>query len=87
VWRIEPRWVEWNHLDMPTSNLPASLVDKKLVQISDIHIGETVDEEYIIEQFKRISKINPDILVYTGDFISLVNVDQAPFDQLRRILK
>lgn len=87
MWRIEPRWVEWNHLDMPTSNLPASLVDKKLVQISDIHIGETVDEEYIIEQFKRISKINPDILVYTGDFISLVNVDQAPFDQLRRILK
>lgn len=53
IWRIEPRWVEWNQYVMPITNLPESLVGKKLVQISDIHIGETVDEEYIIKQFKK----------------------------------
>jgi predicted MPP superfamily phosphohydrolase len=87
IWRIEPRWVEWNHYVMPIKNLPESLVDKKLVQISDIHISETVDEEYIIKQFKKISDINPDILVFTGDYISAVNINQAPFDQLQKILE
>lgn len=87
VWRIEPRWVEWNYLEMSIKNLPESLVDKKLIQVSDIHIGETVEVAYIINQFKKIDKANADILVYTGDFISPVRIDQAPFDQLEEALK
>lgn len=86
VWRIEPRWVEWNFLDMPTKNLPNTLIDKKLIQISDIHIGETVSEEFIINQFKKVNKLNPDIVVYTGDFISPVGMNHAPFDQLEKAL-
>jgi len=68
---------------MPTKNLPSSLIDKKIVQISDIHIGETVEEDFIIKQFNKVTKINPDIVVYTGDFISPVGMNQAPFDQLK----
>lgn len=87
IWRIEPRWVEWNYIDMPTKNLPLSLKDKKLVQVSDIHIGETVEEEYIISQFNKIKKLNPEIITYTGDFISPINDNEAPFLQLEKALK
>ncbi|MCA5006388.1 metallophosphoesterase [Sphingobacterium bovistauri] len=87
VWRIEPRWVRWNKIDMPIQHLPEGLINKKLVQISDIHIGETVNEDYIINQFKQVNKLKPDIVVYTGDFISPINIDQAPFEQLERTLQ
>lgn len=87
IWRIEPRWVEWNHLDMPIKNLPSALIDKTVIQVSDIHIGETVDEDYIIRQFEKINAFGPDIMVYTGDFISPVRVNQAPFDQLEKALQ
>lgn len=87
IWRIEPRWVEWNYIDMPTKNLPISLQNKTLVQVSDIHIGETVSEDYIIKQFTKIDKINPDIIAYTGDLISPINDNQAPFDQLEQAIK
>ena len=87
AWRIEPRWVEWNFIDMPTKNLPNGLIDKKIVQISDIHIGETVEEDFIIKKFNEVKNIHPDIVLYTGDFISPVRVNQAPFDQLEKALQ
>ena len=87
IWRIEPRWVEWNKMDMTIENLPSHLEGKTLVQLSDIHIGQTVEEEYILKQFDAVNDLKPDILVYTGDFISAVRIDQAPYDQLKTILK
>lgn len=87
AWRIEPRWVEWNTIDMPIKNLPQNLIDKKLVQISDIHIGEHVNDDFIIDEFQKINNVNPDIVAYTGDFISPVRINHAPFDQLEHILK
>lgn len=87
AWRIEPRWVEYNYLPMPTQNLPNDLVDKKIVQISDIHIGETVEEEFIIKNFKKIKKLNPDIVVFTGDFISPVQINKAPYEQLNAVIQ
>jgi predicted MPP superfamily phosphohydrolase len=87
VWRIEPRWVEYNYFDMPIKNLPDSLQNKTLIQLSDIHIGETVNEDFIIKKFKEVNKLNPDIVVYTGDFISIVRKNEAPFDQLEEALK
>lgn len=87
VWRIEPRWVEWNYITMPIKNIPDTLIGKNIVQISDIHIGEQVEENYIIKEFEKINQTTPDIVIYTGDFISSSPIDQAPYDQLEKVLK
>lgn len=70
TWRIEPHWVEFVHRRLPVSNLPAPLVGRRLVQLSDIHVGPRVDDDYIIDTFRATSELQPDIVVITGDLMS-----------------
>ena len=70
TWRIEPHWLEIVRRPLPIAGLPKTLVGKRLVQISDLHIGPQVDDDYLINTFDRVRQIAPEIVVYTGDFIS-----------------
>ncbi len=70
TWRIEPHWLEIVRRPLPIAGLPETLVGKRLVQISDLHIGPQVDDDYLINTFDRVRQIAPEIVVYTGDFIS-----------------
>ena len=54
------------------------------MQISDIHIGNRFDYQYIIDSFKKAQKLKPDIAVYTGDYVSFENERQ--FEQLDEVL-
>lgn len=87
AWRMEPRWVEWTYVDMPITNLPDNLIGKQLIQISDIHVGEQVDDDFIIAVFKKINTLKPDFVLYTGDFISTSETHVSPYSQLEHILK
>lgn len=70
AWQIEPFWLEIVRLKMKIPNLPKSLKGKLLMQISDIHVGNRFDWSYLIDSFKIAQELNPDIVVYTGDFVS-----------------
>lgn len=41
----------------------------RIAQISDSHIGATMDGDDFINYMKKINKSNPDIVVVTGDFV------------------
>ncbi len=84
-WQIEPFWLEFVQKKMPTNNLPTNLIGKKLMQLSDIHIGDRFDYTYIIDSFKKAQKLNPDFVVYTGDFVSYDSEKQL--NQLKEVLK
>ncbi len=85
TWRIEPFWLEFVKIKMPVRHLPPELIGKTLMQISDIHIGNRFDYQYIIDSFKEAQTLNPDFVVYTGDFVSYENEKQ--FDQLNEVLQ
>jgi uncharacterized protein len=68
TWRIEPHWVEFVERPLPIAHLPAALVGRTLVQLSDLHVGTRVDDDYVTGVFDRIRDIAPDIVVFTGDF-------------------
>ena len=70
AWQIEPFWLEFVKVKMKIPNLPKKLVGKTLMQISDIHVGARFDWNYLIDSFKEAQVLNPDIVVYTGDFVS-----------------
>ena len=70
AWQIEPFWLEFVKIKMPVKNLPQDLVGKTLMQISDIHIGNRFDFNYIIESFDKAREFAPDFVVYTGDYVS-----------------
>jgi len=75
-WQIEPFWLEFVHKKMPIKNLPSNLVGKTLMQISDIHVGNRFDYQFIIDSFNKANQYNPDFVVYTGDFVSYENEQQ-----------
>jgi len=84
TWRVEPHWLEFTHFLLSIRGLPKEIDGRTLVQISDLHIGPQVDDEYIIESFRRVKEISPDFVVFTGDWITYRGPDQ--FDQLQRVL-
>lgn len=85
AWQVEPFWLEYVRLKMPIKNLPNHLVGKTLMQISDIHVGERFDYQYIIDSFKEAQAYKPDFVVYTGDFVSYE--DETQFQQLREVME
>ncbi len=81
TWQFEPFWLEFVKVKMPIKNLPNNLVGKTLMQISDIHIGNRFDYQFIINSFNKAKAFNPDIVVYTGDYVSTYK-DEVQYDKL-----
>jgi len=85
AWQIEPFWLEFVKIKMPIKNLPTDLVGKTLMQISDIHIGERFDYHFIINSFTKAKELNPDFVVYTGDYVNL-HKDKVFYKELEEVL-
>lgn len=83
-WQVEPFWLEFVEKQMPVKNLPSHLNGKTLMQISDLHIGDKFDHRFIIDSFKKAQQWHPDIVVYTGDYITWR--DKRQFLQLDEVL-
>lgn len=69
-WQVEPFWVEFVEKKLPIKNLPEELKGKILMQISDLHVGNRFDWNFLIESFQKAEHFNPDFVVYTGDFVN-----------------
>lgn len=69
-WQIEPFWVEFVERKLPIKNLPEELEGKILMQISDLHVGNRFDWNFLIESFQKAQDFNPDFVVYTGDYVN-----------------
>ncbi|WP_313267018.1 metallophosphoesterase [Sphingobacterium sp.] len=84
--KIEPHWVKYEQVNLTINHLPEALEGKSLVQISDIHIGNYVDKDFIKGTFSKVTTLNPDIVVYTGDFVRLVK-DKMPLAELNEVMR
>lgn len=85
AWQLEPFWLEFVQKKMIIKNLPTALDGFTLMQISDIHVGNRFDWNYIIESFQEAKKFTPHFVVYTGDFVSYENEQQI--SQLKEVFK
>ena len=61
--------IEIKEYKITNDKIPENFHGTKLVQISDIHYGNTVNITYLKEIVKEINKVKPDILVLTGDLL------------------
>ncbi|MGE8378204.1 MAG: metallophosphoesterase, partial [Sphingobacterium sp.] len=86
AWQIETHWVKFEQLKLPIKNLPSNLEGKTLVQISDIHIGDYVSKDFIKNNFAKVGITHPDIIVYTGDFVRLVD-NALPLHDLDEVMQ
>jgi predicted MPP superfamily phosphohydrolase len=83
---IEPFWVDFVGRDLPIANLPSQWHGRTVVQISDIHIGHRVSDDFLTDTFTHVADLEPDVVAFTGDFITLTRGAAPPYDQVKRVL-
>jgi len=66
--RVEPHWFAVVEQKLVLTNLPENWVGKRLLQLSDFHIGQT-DSDYLKRAIQQACDTRPDAIVLTGDFI------------------
>ena len=57
-------------VEVPIANLPRTLEGLRIVQLSDIHIGDFMRRADIRRAVELANELNADLVVLTGDFIS-----------------
>jgi len=85
AWRVEPHWVEFVSRPLPIAGLPDDLAGRTLVQLSDLHAGPQVDPQYLRDTLRAVTDLDPDLVVYTGDLVTLW--DPMPIDTLAYVLE
>ncbi|GIW85761.1 MAG: hypothetical protein KatS3mg108_0085 [Isosphaeraceae bacterium] len=85
TWKIEPHWVAVEHRTMPLEGLPPAWRGRRLVQVSDLHVGPRVDSDYLIRSLRAVGSLEPDMVAITGDLMSCVGHEQI--DETARVLE
>ena len=81
---IEPYLLDETRLFLKVPQLPAALKGVKVVQLSDLHLHPAVPEFFLRKVLKRVCSVQPDIIVFTGDFLCFSKLTEA--DRLKRFL-
>ncbi|MCD8485526.1 MAG: metallophosphoesterase [Desertifilum sp.] len=59
------------HLTIPIANLPVHLQGTKIVQLSDLHYdGVRLSEQMLADAIAASNRVQPDLVVLTGDYIT-----------------
>ena len=66
---IEPNWIQVERVVVRSPELAPSLKGVKIVQISDLHVLETVPWR-VLRMVGIINRLKADVIVITGDFVS-----------------
>jgi len=54
-------------IEIPIKNLPKFWNGKKIVQISDVHLGHIYREEFMCQVAEKINSLKPEVILITGD--------------------
>lgn len=65
---VEPHWLQTTFRPLVLANLPQSWNGRRVVQISDLHVGQT-NPDYLKSCLEHVNGLKPDLLVITGDFV------------------
>lgn len=83
AWAVEPHWLETVHRTMPLAGLPPQWHGRKLLHLSDLHIG-AADEDYLADALRQAADLRADAVVVTGDFMSYYRPEQL--EQVARLV-
>ena len=84
--KIEPNWIETVYVDLPLPNLSQEFNNFKLVQISDIHVGNYMPESRLDKILRLVNQQQADAIVITGDIITKKQ-DFTPQNLINHLLK
>jgi len=66
---LEPEWLDVQRVSIPLRYLPPELHGLRLIQLSDMHLEPCTELDFIKKALIRVSELEPDLIVLTGDFV------------------
>jgi len=73
VWNA--RHPKIKNISVTIPNLPEEWKDKKIVQLSDIHIGHINRKKFVERVLGKVNSVNPEMVVITGDMFDMEDGD------------
>ena len=73
---IEPRLLKTTQLTWELPKQAAHLDGLKIVHLSDLHFYESISPKFLEKIARRVHRIKPDIILFTGDFLCYSRLDQ-----------
>jgi predicted MPP superfamily phosphohydrolase len=74
-------------VEVPLAKLPRALDGFTIVQLSDLHVGMTIDRTFVQRVVDHANRLSPDLIALTGDLVdgkvADLRDDVAPLAQLR----
>jgi predicted MPP superfamily phosphohydrolase len=67
---IHRSWLDVRRVPMTFEQPPPSWIDRRIAQISDLHVSPFVWQGFMREQLRHVADLKPDLLVVTGDLIT-----------------
>jgi uncharacterized protein len=70
-----------------SSRIPKSFDGFKIIQISDLHVGSFNSSEPLRHAVQMINKLNPDVILFTGDLVNNTHDELFPYVDVLAELK
>ena len=70
-----------NIIEIPVKNLPAAFNGYRVIQISDLHLGNFLNDKPLKKIIKIVNDQNADVILFTGDLVSFVTNEAYPFEE------
>ena len=74
---VEPEWLQIEEIQIPLGKMHPDLNGFKIAQFSDLHFGRYMRGREAQEIVTRVNRLNPDLIVFTGDFVSTLDHGEA----------
>jgi len=84
AWKVELHWLQVVEHTMPVAGLPSPWHGRRVVQLSDLHVGNRVDPDYLRAVVRGVADLDPDLTVVTGDFTTAPG--EVSLDDIARLL-
>ncbi len=68
--KIEPLWFEVTQIEINLPHLDRAFAGYRIVQISDLHVGDRLDRAHLDTIMETVNAQKPDLVVITGDHVS-----------------
>ncbi len=69
-YHVEPFQLRVERVTIPLTRLPGAFEGLTIAQLSDLHLGPYVSEEYLLRAVNLTNALKPDLIVLTGDLVN-----------------
>jgi len=74
-------------VDFDSPKIPASFNNLKIVQFSDVHLGNWTCRKELQDAVNKINELKPDIIVFTGDMFTFSTAEGKGFNSILKQLQ